>query len=97
MGFIQKETQQLFLVPGLAVVIGDPHFAVGGRDPAVLRIGKLNAVDIAGEHDSGRDRQNPSPVRSCIRRMIERRTYATRPDFWTNCRNRMKNRCRLRS
>jgi len=40
---------ELLPAPGLAVVSRDPDFAGGGYDPAVLRVGKLNAGDVSGE------------------------------------------------
>jgi hypothetical protein len=48
-----KSLRKLLAAPGLAIVSGDPDFACEGFDPAVLRVGKLDAGDVSGERSAG--------------------------------------------
>ena len=68
------DSKPLLFVPGLAVVGGEPDFAGGRGDPAVLCVGEFHADDVASEGSGHFRGQDSGPMGSGVERMIEHRT-----------------------
>src|SRR5215467_5096807 len=78
----------LVLVPGLASVGRGPDFRRGSYDSPVLRIGKLQVENVAGQVDTAPRRLDTHPIRARVRRMVQLALGSPRPHIRSVGRNR---------
>src|ERR1700740_1612932 len=57
-----RRSTPLLLVPGLPGIGGRPDFCCGRNDAAMLRVGELQAENIAGQFNTAPGGLNPHPV-----------------------------------
>src|ERR1700688_296249 len=86
----------LLLMPGLAVVAGHPNFAGGVGDPAMLRVGKFHANNVASKRSVRFRGHDSRPMISRVERMIEHRSGPAGPNFRAEGRDSSEDDHRLR-